>query len=305
MHVVFAADRAYAAPLAVAMRSLFRSNPAVRFQVHVLNADIDPSTWAKLAAIAREHGHVLTDARIRDDDLRGIVLTHHFARSNYYRLFSADKVPADRALYLDADVIVRGDVRPLRDAPLGDAFVAAVENRNFSRHRALEMSPGSRYFNSGVMVMNLVRWRADGLAPRVLAFVRRKAHAIEFVDQCGLNGVIDGRWLALHPRFNVQSDFHDVPYVEGEAGFSARDMAEALDAPVIVHFTGNSKPWQLLNAHPYKREYWRHLRATPFRQLLPDGTTPANVVRRFLPAAFKVRVRTAAEMVVRLVRRQR
>ena len=120
------------------------------------------------------------------------------------------------------------------------------------------MSPEARYFNSGVMLINLSLWRSHNVKDRVVSFVESCPNSIQFVDQCGLNSIVNGRWLSLSESYNFQTACvgDSALYIQG--------------TPYIVHFTGSAKPWHLLNTHPYKRKYWHFRNQTSFKRLVSD-----------------------------------
>ena len=282
MNVVFAVDARFVAPLAAAMRSLFMTNPDRPITVYLIHTGIPSGDLEKLASIARAWEHRLVDCRSDAEMLQGMVTSYHFALANYLRLLTPAFVEGERALYLDSDVIVRADLQALYDTDLGNAYLGAVESRGFDRHAELEMDADARHFNSGVMLLNLRRWREEDVAGRVVQFVRRKPEAIQYVDQCGLNAVVNGRWVALHPRYDVQTDWFMEPYEPGQLVYSPEEMASALAAPAIVHFTGNVKPWHVTSRHPYTGEYRRHARRTPFRR--PAAEVVGGALYRAAPA---------------------
>ena len=209
MNIVFASDKGYVEHLAVAMYSLFENNQELPMDVYVINADIDQNTWRKLEMIAERFGNNMIDVKIFDQELDGLVTPHHLTRETYYRLFLPDKVHVSKALYLDADIAVNGSISGLYGINIDNYYLAAVNTPGFVGHKDLEMSEGSKYFNAGVMLINVARWRQEHLKERVIDIVRKKPWAIQFDDQCGLNSVVDGRWKEVHPKFNFQSFFFD------------------------------------------------------------------------------------------------
>jgi|SRR5580658_9986507 lipopolysaccharide biosynthesis glycosyltransferase len=286
-NVVFASDANYVVHMAVAMYSLFKNNPELKFDVHVVNSDIDAKIWGRLESMVSEHGHKLIDVRISEKHLEGVVLGSHFTKANYYRLFIADEIAAATALYLDSDLIVCDSIREIYGTTLDNSYLAAVLSPGFDRHAELEMSIESKYFNSGVMLLNLELWRRDSIAARVIDLVKRKPSAIQFVDQCGINSVLDGRWTELHPRFNVQSGFFEPKAEIDAAQFKRGEFAAALEKPAIMHYSGSIKPWHLRSKHPYRHLYWQYLRQTPFNYYLPTDLTVANVFRACARRLFK------------------
>ncbi|KAJ1292215.1 hypothetical protein BS78_02G374600 [Paspalum vaginatum] len=177
---------------------------------------------------------------------------------NYARIYLADTLPAGvrRVLYLDSDVVVVDDVRKLWSVDLGDRHVVAAPeycHANFTKYftdafwsdaglRAAFRGRRPCYFNTGVMVMDVARWRRGGYTRRVeewMAVQKRKriyhlgslppfllvlAGDIKPVDhrwnQHGLGGDnMEGRCRNLHP------------------------------GPVsLLHWSGKGKPWLRLDS---------------------------------------------------------
>lgn len=143
-----------------------------------------------------------------------------------------------RVLYLDSDVYIRGgDFSALLDLPLGGRAVAAVRdniqwrspNRRPEQFRLLGL-PTSRYFNSGLLLIDVPAFNASGLLARCLAFA--KAHEGRMIghDQNLLNCVLRGDWGELHPVWNWQ-------YTRASMLF------EAMEGAHMLHFIGAKKPW--------------------------------------------------------------
>lgn len=282
--ILFAADRGYLPHMATAIASLLANNPHEAFHLHVIHTDIDDQSLAKLRT---KIDQPLTAHRIPEDAFTDLPTFGHIARSSYYRLFAADVLPGRRALYLDSDLIVLAPLAPLLATDMAGHAVAAVINPGITPHPGLAMSEGAAYLNSGVMLLDLDQWRARALRESVTARIRQAPQAIRFADQCGLNAVLDGDWLQLHPRYNAIANF----WVEGmDAAISAygdQAVTETRANPAIVHFTGSSKPWQLNDTHPMKASYWHYRRQTAFARRLPDDISLKTIVRRITPAPLQ------------------
>jgi lipopolysaccharide biosynthesis glycosyltransferase len=246
-------------------------------RVIVFTSQISPQDKKKLDLIAKEFKTSLEFITLKDDLFDGLTLNYHFKKSNYYRLFAAEFLQEEICLYLDADIIVAKSLNKLLEIKLNDFFVAAVEEPGFDRHQELSMKPESKYFNSGVMLINLEKWRSTKLKDSVIAFVKEKPDKVQFVDQCGLNSVIDGQWIELDSMFNFQSAM-----LEGQ--FVKKSFLDEL--PEIIHFTGSGKPWHLNNKHPYRALYWHYRNQTPYKKFFPDDLS-ASTVLRFLTQNLK------------------
>lgn len=287
--VVFASDPGYLVHLTVTVKSLLDNNLSSFISINVITGDSKDPRWKILMGVVSGFRNAkLFIHNVDDKDISILKTNYHFKVSNYYRLFCESLINEDKVLYLDADIIVKQDISDLFNIDLDGYFLAAVENPGFDRHESLKMNYKSRYFNSGVMLINLSLWREKGIFSKVVDFVSAYPNAVQFVDQCGLNAVVDGKWLELEAKYNQQSVFF-----EGEKTyftcFTADDLKNAIDEPAIIHYTGSSKPWHLCNKHPYKKEYWKYRQLTPFRSFFHDDFSVLNLIKCYTPSFLKPR----------------
>ena len=73
--------------------------------------------------------------------------------------------------------------------------------------------------------------------------------------------------------------------------FSKEELREAKINPIIIHYTGGSKPWQLKNIHPYKYLYWKYLWMTPYRFSIPTELQPKIILKSLVPKAVKMQIK--------------
>jgi lipopolysaccharide biosynthesis glycosyltransferase len=180
----------------------------------------------------------------------------------------------------------------LYSTDLDGYYLAAVNTPGFVAHKDLEMSENSRYFNAGVMLINLDMWRRDHIKERVIEVVRKKPWAIQFADQCGLNSVVDGKWKELHPKFNLQSFFLEAKTNTYAPSFPKGELAAAIRSPVILHYSGSAKPWHFGYKHPYRGLYWKYLRKTPCNHLFSKDMTLVKIIKWCVPERIKKVIKT-------------
>jgi lipopolysaccharide biosynthesis glycosyltransferase len=294
MHVVFGSDKRYAEHLAVAICSLCENNREHPLSIYILNSDLDQDAWSSLESISKRYGHKLTDLKIVEQELDALVITSYYQKAMYYRLLIADKLPIPKALYLDSDIVVRGPIDELYSTNIDGYYLAAVIDPWFTRHNELEMSPDAKYFNSGVMLLNLDRWRRDHVKEMVIRFLKRKPTAVLHPDQCGINSVVNGRWKELHPKFNLLRFYFQGKAETHSSLFPKGDLATARHAPVIVHFSGRDKPWMFRYCLPHRSLYWKYLRKTPFNHLYSRDVTIPRIVKWSIPRLFQWAARSVS-----------
>ncbi|CAN6306563.1 unnamed protein product [Urochloa humidicola] len=178
---------------------------------------------------------------------------------NYARVYLADTLPADvrRVTYLDSDVVVVDDIRALASVDLAGHVLAAPEycHANFSSyftdafwsHLALNGTFRGRrrpccYFNTGVMVMDVVKWRAGGYTRRVEEWMavqkRRRIYHLGSLPPFLL--VFAGHIRAVDHRWNQH----------GLGGDNVEGRCRGLHpGPIsLLHWSGKGKPWLRLDA---------------------------------------------------------
>ncbi|MFF7178292.1 glycosyltransferase [Streptomyces sp. NPDC008121] len=274
--VGFAVDEAYALPLAVVGRSLIDHHADLhaageKLEFVVLDLGISERSRGRLAA-AWSDGASVDFLRLPSlDELDGLPLSDHefvphLNRNVYGRWFLPELLPPvyRRMIYLDADVLVLGDTSTLWRVGLGGHPFAAAQDKGIPfvsspygvpDHRELGFDARARYFNAGVMVIDLDRWKAQRVRERALAYAR--AHpAMRFADQEALNAVAGGRWAEFPQKWNCPAEDEVL-----DEEYGAR--------PRIIHFLGPGKPW-LGGSHATRCQalYGEYLRRTGWP---PDG----------------------------------
>lgn len=287
-HVACAADAAYAPHAAAMLHSLFACGDSAAYHAHLLHgSDLLPAVRERLDGMVRRLGGRITFHRIEDGDVANLREMGRISRVMWYRVFLPRLLPdVERVLYLDCDTIVMDDPAALWRLDFGSDWLAAVANvfepGAERRIAALGLGDG-RYFNSGVLLMNLAAWREHRVGERIIKLARTQPQRLVWPDQDALNLVCAGRWQALHPRWNCQNSLFFFPHAPGVLG--AATVAEAVSAPGILHFEGGelAKPWHYLCKHPLRNEYYRHLAQTPWPVTPPEGRTLTNMLLRPLP----------------------
>jgi lipopolysaccharide biosynthesis glycosyltransferase len=190
----------------------------------------------------------------------------------YFRILVAELLPerVARAIYLDADVVVTGDLARLWAEPQRGLPVLAVRDagaptvsspRGLVNFRELGLAPEVPYLNAGVMSLDLCGWREERLGERLLRYLESHAHAVRWWDQDALNAVLAGRWGELDPRWNQIPQCWEP--AAGDTGPFPPALRElAIRDPWIVHFSTWSKPWHWGCTHPERERFFEVLDRT-------------------------------------------
>ncbi len=150
----------------------------------------------------------------------------------------------DRLLYIDCDLTIHGDVGRLFSLDTGPFELAAApagrivadlgarqRSEMHAHFRALGMTEPFRYFNSGVLYIDVAKWNRASLGERALAYIAANPELCILPDEDALNALLDGRIAELSPVWNMR------PPASNLTGYRyAR--------PVIIHYSGPDKPWK-------------------------------------------------------------
>lgn len=253
--------------------SFFGQAPQAGCQVFVFLDEDVPRSWQGMFALlgarfnrevelVREAEFVTTTAQHKTD-YGFFAGGSNLARAAYFRLYACrfliERQGVRRAVYVDTDIVCRGDLTPLFETEFGEALVAAaiedisVEVVNAAGRNALDPS---KYFNSGVLAF---RMDAPGLRDAIDEAIRvseEEPHRLSFHDQCALNIAFEGRFVPLAPRFN----FYLRP---------SRERNGYIEDGLLLHFVDKPKPWDIVFDRSY-REEWR-VWALMLGTFLPQG----------------------------------
>lgn len=289
--IVFCADGRFISHAMTTMLSVLTSNPDFNFKFFLLGSELDGNQEKQILEKVESFGSSFEYLKIDDAAFEGFPVPHHFSKANYYRLLIAELIPFDRAIYLDADIIVVNSLRDFLEINLAENMLAAVADPIYKWKLELGMKQSSTYFNSGVMLMNLDLWKLQKITEKAFDFINEYSQKIRFVDQCALNAVIDGDFVELNPKFNQQAILYRENFDFGSVNWTPGQIEEALKSPILIHYTGPSKPWEYNSNHPRKSEYWKVQKDSPFKLDYPEGMVWSDHLKKLFPNSLKKKIR--------------
>jgi lipopolysaccharide biosynthesis glycosyltransferase len=184
----------------------------------------------------------------------------------YYRMYLGEALPDEihRVIFLDADVLVEGDLAELWQSPFEGKTVQAVADAYAAKSHLPRLGKihsegrplftgSTPYFNAGVLLVDLERWRREDVGTRAAAFLWNHGYDLASRDQDALNCALVGRWKPLSIAWN----FHELPKAlrEWKAETSGEELRQAIRSPKIIHFIG-CKPWGEECFHIWRELWW-------------------------------------------------
>lgn len=313
LHVVYASDDKFAEILGVSLVSLYENNADMeKIYIYVLDSEISNAKKKQLLSICDKYDREtirFISARDISKILSINVNTDRGSLSQYARLFVSRDLPEtlERILYLDCDIIVNDSLYELWNLDLKGKTIAALKDAFSKQYRKnIELHPDDVMFNSGVMLIDMKKWKEKNIENKLLSFIKRHNGVIQQGDQGALNAVLSKDTYCFHPRFNSVTIFYDFTYEEMLVYrkpvdfYSKEQVKEAIEYPVIIHYTTSftsTRPWIEGSQHPYKEKWLDYKAMSPWAdQLLwkarkADGLKGAYItLSSKLPRSAMIRI---------------
>ncbi len=212
---------------------------------------------------------------------------YHITIMTYCRLALVDILQMyDKAIYLDCDVIINDDIADLYNHDLGnnmigaaiDTVMAGLNNSasmNKQRKEQLDYNINKlgikdvfKYFNAGIIVLNLLEFRKKYTAESLLSLAASENW--KWFDQDVLNKICYGRVTLIEQAWNFMCHRLDQ---EGDSTekLAPKEIYEnycyARLNPKALHYCGRTTPcFAPLVDNAYY--FWKYARNTPFYELI-------------------------------------
>jgi lipopolysaccharide biosynthesis glycosyltransferase len=249
IHIVTATNDKFAKPLGVMIHSLLsNTRSANKIEIYVIESELSPANKERLKKVVVNAGAGVKFLTIPKSSFGGLKTRPNLPQETYYRLAIPKLLDKkiSKALYLDSDIIVKKDITELWKINLDDYYIAAVKRPNIPDrvYKRLGIPKKSGYFNAGVLLMNLKKWKKDKISEKILKFAKKKS-LIKFPSQDPMNAVLRGKWLKVSPKWN-----YITTYARKNPNIN----------PYIIHFTGpKKKPWEN-GKHVFRDEYLKYVK---------------------------------------------
>lgn len=282
MHIVYASDDHYAPMLGISLTSLLENNRCAQFQIHILDSGITEENKLKIELVCetfqKKSPHWIPVDDI-EDELEMKVAADRGSLAQYARIFISRHLSSDidRVLYLDCDTIVRKPIDNLYSFDLKGMTIAALEDAFSVYYRPnLDLNRTDIMFNSGVMLIDMIKWRERKIEQRILDFIRSRRGFVEKGDQGALTAVLSHETICFDTVFNAVTIFFDFSYKEmlayrrPPAYYQETEVKRAVEDPVIVHYTLSflsRRPWMEGCTHPWAEEWLRYKSRSPWRDM--------------------------------------
>ncbi|MBN3308699.1 GL8D1 protein, partial [Amia calva] len=214
---------------------------------------------------------------------------------NFARFYLPSFVPdAEKAIYLDDDVIVQGDIQELFDAQLkaghaaafsddcdsasSKAIVRGAGNQNnyigfldFKREtiKKLGMRASTCSFNPGVFVANLTEWRLQNITNKIEKWMQLNVAEDLYSRTLAGSVTTPPLLIVFYKQHSTIDPMWHVRHL-GSAGAGNRYSSQFVKAAKLLHWNGHFKPWGRASSFSDLWDKW----------YIPDPTGEFNPLRR-------------------------
>lgn len=289
MHFLYASDEGFSWVLKASIHSLLEHHRDADLTIHIVGQGLSEKTIDGVTEMIRSNGHQVEFIDMPDFEalLGKKIDPKQYTLSAFSRLFVDSLIDPEieRIIYLDCDTTVDADLSGLWNFDLGDAVVGAVNDcRNWRYVRHLGLPRDATYINSGVLLMDLKKFRADGWQQKFRDGIIRYDGLLEFPDNDLICMLMQDDLAILPPQYNMISpvrffDYDQVRRFRRPSGYYTRaEYDSAKRKPTVSHFTtyfgARGRPWHQGYHEVDGREFRRHLDATGGSLLPPVALSP-------------------------------
>lgn len=277
-HILYASDDKFTEILGVSLYE--NSKDMDDIKVYILDSGITDENKQKIEAVCKSYKRsdaVFIPGKNISEKLSMNVAVDRGSLSQYAKLFVSSDLPQElsRVLYLDCDIIVKKSIRELWNLELHDKTIGVLMDA-FSKHYRgnINLEPDDIMFNSGVMLIDLVKWRQQEIEDKLLKYIAAKSGRIQQGDQGALNAVLSHDTYCFEPRFNSVTIFYDFTYKEmliyrkPPNFYSEVKVNEAVENPSVIQFTTSflsKRAWMKGCQHRYVSEWLKYKKMSSWK----------------------------------------
>lgn len=266
--VALISDDNFIMPTCVAITSLIRNKaPDTFYEIYIIMAECREESEKRIKMLESD-GCALHLLRVSLDKYASIKQLAHISRACLLKFDLCDLIPAyDKIIYLDGDVIVRGDLSELYNVDLKGSYAAGVKEME-------SMLEEKGNVNAGILVFNAKRIRDEKLSVP-LRETRISLGDRGSMDQQTFNIVTGKDYQYLPVKYNCvigkligkqRIPEYTVKRINQLYKTDYRTVDEVIEDAVIFHFATGNKPW-IFTFNPGAEEWYSYYLQSPYKDV--------------------------------------
>ncbi|WP_334471305.1 glycosyltransferase family 8 protein [Arsenophonus sp. PmNCSU2021_1] len=246
-NIAYGVDKNFLLGAAISINSVLINNIDTDFNFHLFTDYIDDEYIQRFQKMITKYNSNIIIYLLDAEELKQLSTSDFWSYATYFRLIAFEYLSTNinSILYLDADVICKGNLKELFQLNLANSFAAVVldvDNMQQSSATRLKLTDlNGKYFNAGVIYVNLKKWIENDLSKKSLELVRGKTNfgKLKYLDQDALNILFQTQNIYLSRDYNCiytlknELAYHDL----------SKYKNTITDSTILIHYTGVTKPW--------------------------------------------------------------
>ena len=263
INLLVSIDKNYLSVLATMLSTYSKHHKNIKTDVYVMHSSLDENDFDYLESSLSNESIKIKGIKITDKYFSDIPILERIPEESFYRLLAFYYLGEDveRCLYLDPDICIRKNLSSLYGTDMKDNYVLAASHAhglgNLFHKLRLGCSEEEKYFNSGVMLMNLSSIRRDFTKSAIISCLKENAQKLIMGDQDMAN-ILFGQKTLLVDETVYNIDEKTFQHLKKKKGI---DLDFVRDNTAIIHYDGKYKPWlkgykgELNGLYPESNEY--------------------------------------------------
>lgn len=287
--VCYTVDESYVMQMCVSMVSILENNRENELEFYILGDTYSDDVTERLRLVSEKYKcdiHIV-DISSKMELLaktvlgreKGIVKSGKISYM-FARLFIGSSIPEniDKVIYLDCDTVYINNIRELINIKIeSDNLFAAVRDLwPVSYNRVLGFEINDLYFQSGIMLINLKKWRAEKCEKKILEHINMLDKPYFMHDQDILNVCFKGKIQTLPLKFGMvyqTRNYTAGQILEGcgkdeQHYYTEAEVNEAKKHIHVIHYTGGyyGRPWVFPMGDHDSRLWYSYYKLTPWKK---------------------------------------
>ncbi|MTD38203.1 glycosyltransferase [Erwinia sp. CPCC 100877] len=258
LHIAYGVDRNFLFGAAISMQSVCLYNKNISLCFHLFTDYVDDDYKKRVKEFCHNNGVSVHIYMVSPDVVKLFPCVKQWSYATFFRFVAFDYLSkvCDRVLYIDADVICKGDLSELLDIQFdSDRFVAVVKDNTYMQGKPaarlkVEGLPGN-YFNAGMIYLQLAEWKSNSFSEKAIGMLAGDPEHKKYkcLDQDILNILFFDHCVYLNDNFNK---LYGIDY-------ELKNLREddylkfITDETRLIHYVGVTKPWHIWADYPCRR----------------------------------------------------
>jgi lipopolysaccharide biosynthesis glycosyltransferase len=279
--IAFVTDNNFVVPTSVAIASLINNrHEDTHYTIYIITDSVDNENKKRLCAFENQNVSIkiieaTSDrfASLHKHDPKAICVASIAALLKFEipNLIDCE----DKILYLDGDILVKGDLKKLYDTDVKGFYAAVAHDTGklYFQHEYNTQKYYASYFNSGVMLLNLKLLRDGNVSERLIQ-TKQNMKSMNLMDQNVFNVVFGNKAKIIDIKYNFlvlnlkrAQNKYTIKQINELFNSQYENLDDIERQAIITHFSSKDKPWKYFDGL-YSNEWYKYFLKSPFKDVV-------------------------------------